>query len=99
MNLAGVFSPIPTPFDDRDRVDTVRLKAALGKWVKKPLHGFVVLGSNGEAALMDDFECDQAIVAARDAVPHDKVFIVGSGRESTGGGIKGTNSAADAGGD
>src|SRR5256885_483171 len=65
MNLAGVFSPIPTPFDDRDRVDTARLKAALAKWSAKPLTGFVVLGSNGEAALMDDFECDQAIVAAR----------------------------------
>ena len=36
MNFAGVFSPIPTPFDDRDRVDTTRLKAALAKWVKKP---------------------------------------------------------------
>ena len=33
MNLFGVFAPIPTPFDDRDRVDTARLKAALAKWV------------------------------------------------------------------
>jgi 4-hydroxy-2-oxoglutarate aldolase len=99
MNLAGVFSPIPTPFDDRDRVDTVRLKAALGKWVKKPLDGFVILGSNGEAALMDDFECDQAIVAARDAVPHDKVFIVGTGRESTGAAIKASKRAAEHGAD
>ena len=90
MNLAGVFSPIPTPFDDHDRVDTVRLKAALAKWVKKPLAGFVVLGSNGEAALMDDFECDQAIVAARDAVPGDKTFIVGTGRESTQATVKAT---------
>src|SRR5258706_166817 len=90
MTFAGVFSPIPTPFDDRDRVDTSRLKAALAKWVTKPLNGFVVLGSNGEAALMDDFECDQAIVAARDAVPRDKVFIVGTGRESTQGAVKAT---------
>src|SRR5258708_14458728 len=99
MNFAGVFSPIPTPFDDRDRVDTARLKAALGKWVKGPLTGFVVLGSNGEAALMDDFECDQAIVAARDAVPHDKTFIVGTGRESTGAAIKASKRAAEHGAD
>ena len=45
--------------------------------------GFVVLGSNGEAALLDDVESDQAIVAARDAVPRDRPFIVGTGREST----------------
>src|SRR3954452_9506947 len=99
MHLAGVFAPIPTPFDDSDRVDTARLKAALGKWVKGPLTGFVVLGSNGEAALMDDFECDQAIVAAREAVPRDKVFIVGTGRESTQGAIKATKRAAEHGAD
>ena len=99
MNLAGVFSPIPTPFDDADRVDTVRLKAALAKWITKPLTGFVVLGSNGEAALMDDFECDQVIVAAREAVPRDKVFIVGTGRESTTAAVKATRRAAEHGAD
>src|SRR5215471_5828518 len=99
MNLAGVFSPIPTPFDDRDRVDTVRLKAALAKWVTKPLTGFVILGSNGEAALMDDFECDQAIVAAREAVPRGRGFIVGTGRESTQAAINATKRAAEHGAD
>ena len=99
MNLEGVFAPIPTPFDDRDRVDTERLKAALAKWVRRPLNGFVVLGSNGEAALMDDFESDQVIVAARDAVPRDKVFIVGTGRESTQATIKATRRAAEQGAD
>ena len=99
MNLAGVFAPIPTPFDDRDRVDTVRLKKALAKWVARPLHGFVVLGSNGEAVLMDDFESDQAIVAAREAVPPEKRFIVGTGRESTQATIKATRRAAEHGAD
>ena len=99
MNLAGVFAPIPTPFDDRDRVDTGRLKAALAKWVRRPLNGFVVLGSNGEAALMDDFESDQVIVAARDAVPPDRTFIVGTGRESTQATVKATRRAAEHGAD
>jgi 4-hydroxy-2-oxoglutarate aldolase len=99
MNLAGIYAPIPTPFDDRDRVDTARLKAALAKWVKRPLTGFVVLGSTGEAALMDDFESDQAIVAARDSVPRDLGFIVGTGRESTQAAIKATRRAAEHGAD
>src|SRR5437763_3929911 len=99
MQLAGVFAPIPTPFDDRDRVDTSRLKKALAKWVARPLHGFVVLGSNGEAVLMDDFESDQAIVAAREAIPRDKRFIVGTGRESTQATIKATRRAAEHGAD
>jgi 4-hydroxy-2-oxoglutarate aldolase len=95
MNFAGVFAPIPTPFDDRDRVDTARLKAALQKWVATPLDGFVVLGSNGEAALMDDFESDQTIVAARDAVPASRRFIVGTGRESTQAAIRASKRAAE----
>src|SRR3954467_12701665 len=99
MHLAGVFAPIPTPFDDRDRVDTARLKKALAKWVLRPLHGFVVLGSNGEAVLLDDFEADQAIVAAREAVPREKRFIVGTGRESTQATIKATRRAAEHGAD
>src|SRR5262249_58527997 len=68
MNFTGVFAPVPTPFDDQDRVDTRRLASALEKWCRRPLHGFVILGSNAEAALMDDFESDRAIVAAREAV-------------------------------
>jgi 4-hydroxy-2-oxoglutarate aldolase len=99
MNFAGVFAPIPTPFDDRDRVDTARLKAALQKWVATALDGFVVLGSNGEAALMDDFESDQTIVAARDAVPASRRFIVGTGRESTQAAIRASKRAAEHGAD
>ena len=95
MNFAGVFAPIPTPFDDRDRDDTARLKAALQKWLATPLDGFVVLGSNGEAALMDDFESDQTIVAARDAVPASRRFIVGTGRESTQAAIRASKRAAE----
>jgi 4-hydroxy-2-oxoglutarate aldolase len=99
MNLAGVFAPVPTPFDDRDRVDTGRLRAALARWVTRPLTGFVVLGSNGEAVLMDDFECDQVIVAAREAIPRDRPLIVGTGRESTQAAIRASKRAAEHGAD
>src|SRR5439155_26195171 len=95
----GVFAPVPTPFDDHDRVDTARLRAMLAKMVSRPLDGIVVLGSNGEAALMDDFESDQAIVAAREAVPSTKRFIVGTGRESTQAAVKATKRAAEHGAD
>src|SRR6267378_2620588 len=99
MVLSGVFAPIPTPFDDRDRVDTARLRAALARWIARPLTGFVVLGSNGEAALMDDFEADQVIVAARDAVPRGRWLIVGTGRESTQAAVKASKRAAEHGAD
>ena len=99
MNLAGVFAPIPTPFDEQDRVDTARLRAALARWIARPLTGFVVLGSNGEAVLMDDVESDRVIVAAREAVPRDRGFIVGTGRESTQAAIRATKRAAEHGAD
>src|SRR5207247_8399036 len=99
MNLAGVFAPIPTPFDDRDRIDTTRLRAALARWVRRPLTGFVVLGSNGEAVLTDDFEADQVIISAREAIPGDRRFIVGTGRESTQAAIRASRRAAEHGAD
>jgi 4-hydroxy-2-oxoglutarate aldolase len=83
MSLSGVFAPIPTPFDERDEIDLARLRAALARWLATPLAGFVVLGSSGEAALLDEDESDRVVAAARDAVPHGRTFIVGTGREST----------------
>jgi 4-hydroxy-2-oxoglutarate aldolase len=99
MNLAGVFAPIPTPFTDDDQIDTTRLRAALSRWVARPLTGFIVLGSNGEAALMDDFEADRVIVAAREVVPEGRPFIVGTGRESTQAAIRACRRAAEHGAD
>ena len=99
MKLSGVFAPIPTPIDAEDRVDTHRLRAALDKWAKRPLAGFVILGSNGEAALLDEVESDRVIVAAREEIPRDKTMIVGTGRESTQATIKATKRAAELGAD
>jgi 4-hydroxy-2-oxoglutarate aldolase len=83
MNLTGVFAPLPTPFDDRDQVDLARFRAALSHWIASPLAGFVVLGTNGEAGLMDDAECDAVVETARALVPMGRPLIAGTGREST----------------
>ncbi len=47
------------------------------------LAGIVVLGSNGEAPLLDDAESDAVIETARAHVPRDRTLIAGVGREST----------------
>jgi 4-hydroxy-2-oxoglutarate aldolase len=99
MQLDGVFAPVPTPFDDRGQVDVVRMRAAFGRWLASPLSGFVVLGSTGEAALLDDDECDQVAGAARELVPRDRLFIVGTGRESTQAAVAAARRAADLGAD
>lgn len=97
MDLSGVFAPIPTPFTRDDDVDTAALKTALGKWVRTPLTGFVVLGSNGEAAFLDDEEAARAIGAAREAVPRERTLIAGTGRESTSQAIRACRRAAELG--
>jgi 4-hydroxy-2-oxoglutarate aldolase len=99
MALSGVFAPLPTPFDDQDRVDSARLSKAIARWVTTPLTGFVVLGSNGEAVMLDDFEADRVIVAAREAVPRGRTLIIGTGRESTQAAIKAAKRAAEHGAD
>jgi 4-hydroxy-2-oxoglutarate aldolase len=99
MNLSGVLTPIPTPFTDNDEADVDRLRAALTRWVTTPLAGFVVLGSNGEAALLDEDESDHVVAAAREAVPPARAFIVGTGRESTRATILATRRAASLGAD
>ena len=83
MNLSGVLAPLPTPFDEHDEVDLHRLRSALTRWLATPLTGFVILGSNGEAALLDEGESDRVVAAARNVVPAGRTFIVGTGREST----------------
>ena len=99
MKLNGVFAPVPTPFDQNDGLDGGRLRMALEHWAKTPLAGFVVIGSNGEAVLLDDTEIERAIDVARSAVPRDRTLIVGAGRESTRATIRATKRAAELGAD
>ena len=99
MDLAGVFASVPTPFDGQDRVDTTRLRTAFARWLLTPLSGFVVLGSNGEAALLGEDESDRVIGAARELVPRGRPFIVGTGRESTQAAVRAATRAASLGAD
>jgi 4-hydroxy-tetrahydrodipicolinate synthase len=99
MNLTGVFAPVPTPFDQNDEVDAGCLRTALEHWGRTRLSGVVVLGSNGEAVLLDEDESDRTLEVARAAVPRDRTLIVGAGRESTRATIRAVKRAAELGAD
>lgn len=99
MKIHGIFPPIPTPFDERDEIDHAALRFNVERWMKTPLAGIVVLGSNGESALIDDDESERAIATVREAVPRDRLLIAGTGRESTKGAIAAAKRAARAGAD
>jgi 4-hydroxy-2-oxoglutarate aldolase len=81
--LKGVIPPIPTPFDNRGDINRAALIDNVRRWMSTRLSGLLVLGSNGEAALLDEAECDVMVEIAREHVPRERLFLVGTGREST----------------
>ena len=95
----GVFTPIITPFRADDTIDEHALRANVAHWMATPLTGLVVLGSNGEAAQLDDAEADLVVETVRADVPSDRPLIVGTGRESTKATIAATRRAAASGAD
>jgi 4-hydroxy-2-oxoglutarate aldolase len=97
--FAGVLTPIVTPFAANDTVDEAALRANVAQWMNSSLHGLVVLGSNGEAAQLDDDEADRVIEIVRAGVPSSKWLLAGTGRESTKGTMAATRRAATLGAD
>jgi 4-hydroxy-2-oxoglutarate aldolase len=99
MHVSGVFAPIPTPFTAVGPLDIDAWRANLDRWVTTGLHGLVVLGSNGEAPLIDDDESEQLIAVARERIPSSRLLIAGTGRQSTKCAIDAARRAADVGAD
>lgn len=99
LNLAGVFPPVPTPFTADESIDPDALQHNIRHLLRSRIRGVVILGSNGEAPLVNDDDAERMIAAARDTVPRDRVLIAGTGRESTRETIRFTARAAAAGAD
>jgi 4-hydroxy-2-oxoglutarate aldolase len=81
--FAGIYTPIVTPFDARGDVDERAILANVDRYLASPLTGLVVLGSNGEAAQLEDDEADRVIAVVRERIPKGRTMLVGTGREST----------------
>lgn len=96
--LAGLYTPIATPFRN-DALDDAALRRNVERYMQTRLTGLVVLGSNGEAVMLDDSEAERAVAAARSAMPSTRPLIAGTGAESTRGTIAATLRAANAGAD
>jgi dihydrodipicolinate synthase/N-acetylneuraminate lyase len=97
-SFEGVYIPVPTPFRGDDVVPE-RLADNLRRWNQTPLSGYVVLGSTGEFPMLSEGERDRVLAAAREAIPRDKKFIVGTGTNSTLHTIRQTRRAAEQGAD
>lgn len=84
MQLTGVLGPVITTFyRQTGELDLASFAANVRAHITAGLHGIVVTGSTGEAALLDANERAALVDAAREMVPHDRTLIVGTGAEST----------------
>jgi len=82
--LQGVLGPVVTTFyASNGELDVASFAANVRAHVAAGLHGIVVTGSTGEAALLDANERAAVVDVAREMVPDDRMLIVGTGAEST----------------
>jgi 4-hydroxy-2-oxoglutarate aldolase len=93
MELKGVMPPITTPFR-KGEVAEDELSRNIQKWNGTGLSGYLVIGSNGEAVYLNEKEKIRVITVAREAIPPDRIMLVGTGMESTRETISFTNEAA-----
>jgi 4-hydroxy-2-oxoglutarate aldolase len=82
--LAGLFIPIVTPFDAATGdIAPLAFRANIRKWLEEPIDGYVLFGSNGEGALLDDEEKVRLTAFARELIPPGIPLVVGVSAEST----------------
>jgi 4-hydroxy-2-oxoglutarate aldolase len=79
----GVMGPMVTPFTADESLDLDGFAFNVRAHMAAGLHGVVVAGSTGEAALLGDDERRILIEAARPLVPADRTLLAGTGAEST----------------
>jgi 4-hydroxy-2-oxoglutarate aldolase len=82
MLLEGVFAAIPTPFHPDGRPHWHHMERSVERYCRAPLAGLVVLGSTGEAVMLNDEETREALRVALEAAADDRVLIAGVGHES-----------------
>src|SRR5580698_8255758 len=95
MLIEGVFAAVTTPFYPDERIYFRKIEANMDRYSRSLLAGMVVLGSTGEAVMLDDAESRDVLHASAEATAPEKVLIAGVGRESVGATVKLAEMAAE----
>lgn len=90
----GIYAPVATIFDNEGELDLARFRSNLGFYAGSDLDGVVMLGSNGESALLESDEKLRLIEAGVEAIGGRRKVMAGVGVESTKGTIALTKKAA-----
>jgi len=92
MLFEGIFAAVTTLFYPDERGYFRKLEANMAHYSRSLLSGMLVLGSTGEAAMLDDGESRDVLRVAAEATAPEKVLIAGVARES----VKATVALAEA---
>jgi 4-hydroxy-2-oxoglutarate aldolase len=98
LKLAGILPPLVTPFGADGSLDLAAFEANLESYSSFDLGGYLVLGSNGEAAALEEEE-KVALVRSARRLAGSKLLLAGTGLESTRATIAFTRKVADLGAD
>lgn len=82
MLLEGVFCAATTPFYGDGSLYLRKLEHNVDRYSRTPVAGIVVLGSTGEAVLLDDAESREVLRTAVHAAAPEKVLLAGIGQGS-----------------
>jgi 4-hydroxy-2-oxoglutarate aldolase len=97
LKFKGVIPPMITPFNQKGDVDYGAFAFNIEKWNETKLAGYLVLGSNSEAAYLSEDEKIKSIEITVEKAEKDRVILAGTGMESERETIRLTNIAADIG--
>lgn len=75
--LFGIIPPIATPTDQNGIFIKEAMKDNIRKWEETRLHGYVVLGSNGEACLFDEDDQVEIVETVRVTMRKERRLFVG----------------------
>lgn len=83
IKIKGVFPPMITPFTENGDVDYEAHVKNIEKWNNTNLAGYLVLGSNSEAAYLNEEEKLKLIELTVKYAKKDRIIFAGTGMEST----------------
>jgi 4-hydroxy-2-oxoglutarate aldolase len=94
MLIEGIYAAITTPFYPDERIYFRKIEANVARYSRSLLSGIVVLGSTGEAVMLDDSESRDVLRVAAEAAAPEKVLVAGVGQESVAATVRLAESAA-----
>ncbi len=92
--ISGILPPMITPFRKNGQVDYDAFVRNIEMWNRTPLGGYLVLGSNSEAAYLTEKEKLKLIQLTVETTRKGRFVLAGTGLESTRETIRLTNKAA-----